>query len=231
MKRLLMALVAFTVAGLASAAELYHGMRALQRGDLQGAYKELKLAAEEGNVMAARALGGMLHRGVDIRGGQKMEARPEEAVKWFRMAAEKGDVGSAEMLGVIHGVGRGIPRDPAESLSWFRRAGKDVEAALKDKYPEGEREEIAAWILAYNTSMRRELKPPRNSGRAGTIELVVHADSGKIEVTGSGGASGYMVDGVQAYGKEGLELAPPPPAAVKHAVRLSFTIDYVPHGK
>ena len=229
MKRILAMLVALALWGTACAAELYHGMRALQRGDLQGAYRMLKESAEEGDVMAARALGGMLHRGVDIQGGQKMEARPEEAVKWFRMAAEKGDIGSAEMLGVMFGVGRGIPRDPRESLAWFRRAGKDVDAALIEKYPEGEREEIAAWILAYGTSMRRELKPPRNRGRAGTIEVIVHADSGKIEVSGSDGASGHMVEGVEAYGKQGLELSPPSPAAVKHGVRLNYTINYVPH--
>ena len=51
-----------------------------------------------------------------------MEADPAEAVKWIRLAAEQEHAEAQAMLGRLHHVGHGVPRDYSEALRWYRRA-------------------------------------------------------------------------------------------------------------
>jgi len=53
-----------------------------------------------------------------------------EALKWYRMAAEHGDVESARRAGFMYANGQGVPRDEAEALRWYRIAADrgDAEA-------------------------------------------------------------------------------------------------------
>ncbi|HTM42121.1 MAG TPA: tetratricopeptide repeat protein, partial [Terriglobales bacterium] len=46
----------------------------------------------------------------------------DEAVKWYRKAAEQGDIRAARNLGYIYATGRGARLDYEEAYSWFRRA-------------------------------------------------------------------------------------------------------------
>ena len=54
-----------------------------------------------------------------------------EAVKWYRRAADHGDVLPSSMLGVMYDDGRGVPQDYAEALKWYRRAADQGDAAAQ----------------------------------------------------------------------------------------------------
>ncbi len=95
--RLRIALVVIALAGLPVRGDLVYGQRALQRGDPENAYKEFKAAAEAGDAEAARRLGLMLGRGIEFKGGGKIEARPAEAAHWYRVGADMGDVVCADV--------------------------------------------------------------------------------------------------------------------------------------
>jgi hypothetical protein len=46
----------------------------------------------------------------------------EEAVSWYRKAAEQGLPEAQFELGTLYSVGRGVTRDSAEAIFWYRRA-------------------------------------------------------------------------------------------------------------
>lgn len=46
----------------------------------------------------------------------------DEAVKWFRLAADQGSVESQHMLGVMYDRGDGMPQDYSEATRWYREA-------------------------------------------------------------------------------------------------------------
>jgi hypothetical protein len=68
--------------------------------------------------------------------GDKVDALDE-----WRLAAQKGDVGSEDALGVMYRDGRGVRRDDAEAVKWFRRAAEQGYANAQDNlggmYAEG----------------------------------------------------------------------------------------------
>lgn len=45
-----------------------------------------------------------------------------EAVKWFRLAADQGSVESQHMLGVMYDRGDGMPQDYSKATEWYREA-------------------------------------------------------------------------------------------------------------
>ena len=47
----------------------------------------------------------------------------EEAVKWYRRAAEQGDVEAQTKFGDCYFYGHGLPKDEADGLKWYRKAG------------------------------------------------------------------------------------------------------------
>jgi len=62
--------------------------------------------------------------------GQGVEQDLEEALKWYRRAAEQDYPIAQRNLAAIYQKGQGAPQDPDESLKWFRRAaeGGDIQA-------------------------------------------------------------------------------------------------------
>ena len=50
-----------------------------------------------------------------------------EAVKWFRLAADQGDVSAQFNLGVMYGAGEGVPQDDGEAVKWYRLAADQGE--------------------------------------------------------------------------------------------------------
>ena len=46
----------------------------------------------------------------------------DRAVWWFRKAAEQGDATAQTSLGVMYGLGRGIPKDVVLAYMWFNLA-------------------------------------------------------------------------------------------------------------
>ena len=52
----------------------------------------------------------------------------QEAVSWFRKAAEQGDVDAQLWLGVMYANGKGVPEDDQEAASWYYRAAEQGHA-------------------------------------------------------------------------------------------------------
>jgi TPR repeat protein len=48
----------------------------------------------------------------------------EEAVKWYRLAAEQGDAGAQYQLALSYDKGHGVPQDYKEAVKWYRLAAK-----------------------------------------------------------------------------------------------------------
>jgi TPR repeat protein len=55
--------------------------------------------------------------------GECTDKDPEQAVRWFRAAAEQGLPGSQTTLGMMYKEGRGVEKDLEEASRWFRMAG------------------------------------------------------------------------------------------------------------
>ena len=51
-----------------------------------------------------------------------MEKSPVEAAKWFRKAAEQGNVTSQYYLGVMYSAGQGVQQDYVQAHKWFNLA-------------------------------------------------------------------------------------------------------------
>ncbi len=84
------------------------------------------------------------NRGVMHATGQGQPQDDDEALKWFRKAAEGGHVLAQCNLGVLFATGRGVPQDDVQAWAWF-----DVAAAQGDKNARENKKIIA-------TSMARE---------------------------------------------------------------------------
>ncbi|MBR6480374.1 MAG: sel1 repeat family protein, partial [Thermoguttaceae bacterium] len=48
----------------------------------------------------------------------------QEAVKWYRKAAEQGDPDSQSNLGTCYETGNGVKQDKQEAVKWFRKAAE-----------------------------------------------------------------------------------------------------------
>ena len=88
----------------------------------------------------------------------------DEAVKWFRKAAEQGDASAQTFLADCYLFGRGVAKDETEVLTWFRRAAKQDDygaetaknylKAVEDDDPEAQcdlaRDYLYGWSCAKN---------------------------------------------------------------------------------
>jgi S1-C subfamily serine protease len=65
-----------------------------------------------------------------------------EAVKWYLIAAERGDAAAQYFLGLLYYGGVGVPQDETEAVKWYRHAAKlgNVEAKVRlgEMYAKGE---------------------------------------------------------------------------------------------
>ncbi len=60
--------------------------------------------------------------------GQGVAQDYAEAVKWFRRAAEQGNVFAQSHFGWIYAEGEGVTQDYAEAVKWFRLAAEQGHA-------------------------------------------------------------------------------------------------------
>ncbi len=54
-----------------------------------------------------------------------------EALKWYRMAAENGNIKAQNMLGVMYAVGKGVTKDEFEAVKWYLLAAKAGDSAAE----------------------------------------------------------------------------------------------------
>jgi hypothetical protein len=57
-----------------------------------------------------------------------IEVDLEEAVRWFRMAAEQGDTNAQNSLGMCFKNGEGVAKDPAKAAEWLLMAAEQGNA-------------------------------------------------------------------------------------------------------
>lgn len=97
---------------------------------------ELRAAAASGSADAQTHLAWAYHSGVGV------QADDVEAVKWERLAAEKGEASAQFYLGSDYEFGLGgLPKDAAKAAEWYRRAAEQnhpiAQARLGELYAEG----------------------------------------------------------------------------------------------
>ena len=84
------------------------------------ALKNLIVNAEKGDVASQSALGDCYYNGDGV------EVNHSEAAKWYRKAAEQGDINAEFKLGAMYAtlyeVGKGVVRDYGESIKWYHKA-------------------------------------------------------------------------------------------------------------
>lgn len=69
----------------------------------------------------------LLERGSAYLNGQGVSQDYTEAVKSFRVAAERGNAKAQVELGCMYGKGQGVPQDQAEAERWLRKATESKE--------------------------------------------------------------------------------------------------------
>ena len=70
----------------------------------------------------------LLVRGALYYLGQEKPKDYREALKWFRLAADKGSAEAQRFVGIIYDNGQGVARDSKEALKWFRLAADQGDA-------------------------------------------------------------------------------------------------------
>ena len=58
------------------------------------------------------------------KGLEYADQDPEEAVKWFRKAAERGHLNAQYLLGDCYAKGKGVSQNVTEAMKWYRKAAE-----------------------------------------------------------------------------------------------------------
>lgn len=87
---------------------------AFRVGDLVKAMTLLTRAAEQNYPAAQARLGELLD----------VAEQNEEAVRWFRKAADQGDAAGEFGLGRMYAAGEGVEKDAGKAVYWIRRAAE-----------------------------------------------------------------------------------------------------------
>lgn len=66
--------------------------------------------------------------------GEGVPENDAEALKWFRLAAYKGETDAQNLLGLMYGTGKGVPENYIQAYKWFNlAAAQGIEIAKKNK--------------------------------------------------------------------------------------------------
>jgi TPR repeat protein len=117
--RLLPALAVLLLAGTASAQTAEDGNAILRRGDYETAFQIFARLAPTGDPIAQTNLGLMYSRGWGV------PVNEAEAVKWYRMAANKEQPAAQNNLGIMYMAGKGGPKDIVIGLMWVMLAAEN----------------------------------------------------------------------------------------------------------
>jgi TPR repeat protein len=63
--------------------------------------------------------------------GQGVPQDYQEAVKWYRRAADQGVARAQSNLALMYDNGQGVPQDDQEAVKWYRRAAEQGNAAAQ----------------------------------------------------------------------------------------------------
>ena len=132
-------------------ASLSKGLAAAQAGDYVSAYELWLPIGKQGDAAAQFNLG-LLHSKQLIS-----QASPEEAVKWYLLAAAKGHVGAQFNLGIKYDKGVGVEQSATEAFSWYFKAANNghpqAQFNVANMYRDGRgvehsNEQAATWYQA-----------------------------------------------------------------------------------
>ncbi|MDH3601438.1 MAG: hypothetical protein OEU26_17640 [Candidatus Tectomicrobia bacterium] len=113
-------------------ARCYHRGCAGFRKDLQHSrqlaaqvVQEVERLAYIGDAQALFLFGAAYHAGLAVK------PDPQQALSWYRKAAEQGHLIAQRTLGVMYVKGRGVARDEAEAANWFRKSAEQGDATAQ----------------------------------------------------------------------------------------------------
>jgi TPR repeat protein len=70
---------------------------------------------------------------VCFNNGRGAAKDPDEAVKWWRKAAEQGLAGAQFNLGECFMYGQGVAKDPDEAVKWYHKAAEQGHAKAREQ--------------------------------------------------------------------------------------------------
>lgn len=128
--------VFFLLLALSAEADYEEGVNAAFSGDFDTAFREFKIAAEEGLDLAQYNLA------ILYFSGQGADQDFTLAFKWTKAAAEQGHLNAQFNLGSLYLEGQGTTQDDARGIDWFVLAARSGHAnaayALAKMYQEGD---------------------------------------------------------------------------------------------
>ena len=92
--------------------------------------KEIKAKAEAGD--SDEQLKAQLTLGSMFANGEGVLEDDNEAVKWYRKAAEQGDAPAQNNLGLMYANGTGVLEDDNEAVKWYRKAAEQGDASAQN---------------------------------------------------------------------------------------------------
>jgi len=135
------------------------GERAYKNGNYTTAMREFKLIAVKEGFPGAQYLVGMMYAM-----GKGVPKDYKTAFKWFKIAAEGGDLDAHKSLGQMYFDGMGVPQDHQMALKWYKRPAErghaDAQIALGATYAA-----IEDYIAAYMWNEIAAKNKQKNSGQ------------------------------------------------------------------
>lgn len=85
--------------------------------------------------------GAQIQVGDSYAKGQGVPQDYAEALRWWRMAADRGNAAAQNKIGIAYNQGQGVPKDYGQAIVWFRKAAEQgnavAQANLGVSYDEG----------------------------------------------------------------------------------------------
>jgi TPR repeat protein len=135
---------------------------AYQNGDYAAALRLAGPPAAGGDARAQATLGLLYYR------GHSVPLDLNEAVKWFRRAADQRDAAAQFYLGVMYSEGQGVPQDSAEAMKWYRLAADRGDAQAQYNLglayangAAGEPDNVSAYVWFNLSASRIRASDPR----------------------------------------------------------------------
>ncbi|MXQ72312.1 tetratricopeptide repeat protein, partial [Aeromonas caviae] len=87
--------------------------------------------------------------------GRGVAQDDQQAIAWYRKAAERGDAAAQASLGLMYERGQGVTRDARQAVAWYRKAAErgdaQAQARLGHMYDQGrgvvqDHQQAYAWL-------------------------------------------------------------------------------------
>jgi tetratricopeptide (TPR) repeat protein len=222
--------IALLLAPPAAYADFAQGVRAYEAGDHKGAFEAWLPLAERGDVAAMRNIGHL------YRWGQGVEKDIQQAMHWYRKAAETGFARAQANLAAIYLQGdEGVPIDHAEARKWFEAAARQGHAVAQ--YNLGLMYELGLGVEKNDAIALGWYNNAAKAGQPDALErlslLVMRRGDAPVENAGAGGSQPKAASadngtenagGIATEATPGMVPAPPaPPATVPAAAAPAET--------